>query len=179
MEWDVTWFLIWGNKRTRLRFLLLTAFNKFFGSLETTRYFLYPINPFAREMAGIVNGVYSSNYRIDIISLKHQNNLSKLSENYNNTLHKNQKCPWMKKWDKIKRITYWLTPYLIKFVYRKIRLSTPFVSMNYFYFKLKVSMLNSSLTFDWLGHVIVKNKWNIPGREMTWRNQLWEILLAL
>ena len=130
-------------------------------------------------MAGIVNGVYSSNYRIDIISLKHQNNLSKLSENYNNTLHKNQKCTWMKKWDKIKRITYWLTPYLIKFVYRKIRLSTPFVSMNYFYFKLKVSMLNSSLTFDWLGHVIVKNKWNIPGKEMKWKNQLWEILLAL
>ena len=40
-------------------------------------------------------------------------------------------------------------------------------------------MLNSSLTFDWLGHVIVKNKWNIPGKEMKWKNQLWEILLAL
>ena len=39
-------------------------------------------------------------------------------------------------------------------------------------------MLNSSLTFDWLGHVIVKNKWNIPGKEKKWRNQLWQILLA-
>ena len=186
MEWDVTWFLIWGNKQTRLRFLLWTAFNKFFASLETTRYFLYPINPFAREMAGIVNKVYSSSHRIDIIWLKHQNNRSKLSNNYHNVIHKNQKCTWMRKWDrKIKRITYWLTPYLMKFVYQlvwkwvKIRLSTLFVSTNYFYFKPKVSMLNSSLTFDWLGHVIVKNKWNIPGKEMKWRNQLWEILLAL
>ena len=92
----------------------------------------------------------------------------------------------MRKWDrKIKRITYWLTPYLMKFVYQlvwkwvKIRLSTLFVSTNYFYFKPKVSMLNSSLTFDWLGHVIVENKWNIPGKEMKWRNQLREILLAL
>ena len=75
----------------------IDGFYKLFASLETTRYFLYPINPFAREMAGIVNRVYSSNYRIDIISLKHQNNLSKLSENYNNLLHKNQKCTWMKK----------------------------------------------------------------------------------
>ena len=40
-------------------------------------------------------------------------------------------------------------------------------------------MLNSSLTFDWLGHVIVKNKRNIPGKEIKWRNLLWEILLAL
>ena len=158
----------------------------FFASLETTRYFLYPINPFAREMAGIVNKVYSSTHRIDIIWLKHQNNRSKLSNNYHNVIHKNQKCTWMRKWDrKIKRITYWLTPYLMKFVYQlvwkwvKIRLSTLFVSTNYFYFKPKVSMLNSSLTFDWLGHVIVKNKWNIPGKEMKWRNQLWEILLAL
>ena len=51
--------------------------------------------------------------------------------------------------------------------------------MNFFYFKLKVSVLNSSLTFDWLGHVIVKNKWNIPEKKMKWRNQLWEILLSL
>ena len=40
-------------------------------------------------------------------------------------------------------------------------------------------MLNSSLTFDWLGHVIVKNMWNIPGKEIKWTNLLWEILLAL